>query len=377
MDLYLKQYENKEIKAHEINALSDFEKYVQKPQDKFKILHMNIRSIQKNYDEFLLFLSHLPDFDVIVLTETHILNEISIFNIDGYDLIYNNGTYNKNDGVILYVKHGFKHSHSIIKLSEINAIELKIKYNKEPITITALYKSPNLCPKTFNKNLNTYLNNNKKENFHIITGDINIDLLSNIDYVEQYKNTLHTFGFVSYINQITRPKSKTCLDHFFMKNSRKSDIPNEEIHSFIFNSEITDHIPISLVVNNRNYSNENKNKEQYKKFTNYPNLRSSLQNQSWQYLYTNDDINEITDSFLNILKEAIKINTDVKKINRRKTSRKPWISMELKNSINEKNDMYIKMKLNTDDIELQNKYRQYKNVLKKKFKFLKRNISIT
>lgn len=76
----------------------------------------------------------------------------------------------------------------------------------------------------------------------MLIGDINIDLLNNENYVEDYKNCLNENGFLSAINDITRPQSKTCIDHIFLKS--KSSI--DKVHSFVFHNKITDHYPIAI-----------------------------------------------------------------------------------------------------------------------------------
>lgn len=70
----------------------------------FKIVHNNIRSIEKNFDEFKLLLrTYREEFNIVVLTETFIIADLELFKIEGYTCIYNNGTFNRNDGVVVYL----------------------------------------------------------------------------------------------------------------------------------------------------------------------------------------------------------------------------------------------------------------------------------
>lgn len=51
---------------------------------------------------------------------------------------------------------------------------------------------------------------------------MDVDLMSEEDYVEEFKNILGCFDFASYINKYTRARSKTCLDHFDVKITHHS-----------------------------------------------------------------------------------------------------------------------------------------------------------
>lgn len=55
----------------------------------------------------------------------------------------------------------------------------------------------------------------------MITGDMNIDLLSKVDYSEEYKNNTEYVGFISYINKLTRPDGFTCVDHIFVRDDAR------------------------------------------------------------------------------------------------------------------------------------------------------------
>ena len=54
-------------------------------QEDMNIMHVNIRSIYQNFDQFLVFLESLEkQFDVIVMSETHNIYDTKDFNIPGY-----------------------------------------------------------------------------------------------------------------------------------------------------------------------------------------------------------------------------------------------------------------------------------------------------
>lgn len=102
MDNYIKAYQNEDYDTVVIEDINDLNtmKLCQ-----VKIMQMNIRSMQKNFNDFELFLETISvDFDVIILSETFQVEDVGLFNLNGYELIYNNAKYNRNDGTIVYVK---------------------------------------------------------------------------------------------------------------------------------------------------------------------------------------------------------------------------------------------------------------------------------
>lgn len=69
------------------------------------VMHTNLWSLSKNIDEFKVMVKALKnDFDCYVLTETRQICDITVFQMEGYYLLYNEGTLNQNNGAI-FVKH--------------------------------------------------------------------------------------------------------------------------------------------------------------------------------------------------------------------------------------------------------------------------------
>lgn len=204
MDPFIREYKNEPILAKVISDVADFASDKSTP---FSIIHFNIRSITKNMDEMIVFLNRFSsDFQIIVLSETFLVYDLDVLKIDGYTTLYNKGTINKNDGVIVYIKYNISYTYIIKNIGDIKTLEIITKLKNTDIMITAIYRSPSTCPKKFNVDLLNYIQTIGKSDLHIIMGDINIDLLTDSDFVEEYKNTLNSFGYESYINRYTRHK---------------------------------------------------------------------------------------------------------------------------------------------------------------------------
>ena len=106
MDPYLRDFKNLTTQKYEIDSGLELSKIlaVNKENVNLSILHQNIRSINKNIDEFKIFLHQInTSIDCIILTETWKIDNLDIYRMQGYEIIYNNGNFNKSDGVVIYI----------------------------------------------------------------------------------------------------------------------------------------------------------------------------------------------------------------------------------------------------------------------------------
>lgn len=368
MDAYIQNYQIEKVDTKVVNSSNSFNiQFSTQVRNHLKIIHCNISSIGKNFDNLCLFLSTLEvEFDVIILTETHIQENIAHapYTLKNYDLLYNKGNLNKNDGVIVYIKSTMDYQYSIVSLGNINGLEIVINNKNNKIYLTAIYKSPTVNENSFNQSLHEYLVSKKKINFHILVGDININLFADSDYVEEYQNLLAALNFVPYINEVTRPKTQTCIDHFFIKCPSNK---NYNISSFIFeNNSISDHYPIAISIPS-NMNNINKSENITKKHINYNSLKADLKKETWLDVYSETDKNKAVSLFINKIINLVNKNTVSIKNKNNKTKgnfKKEWMTNGLLNSINEKHRLYKQVIQNPTDTNLKTRYNNYKNYLR-------------
>jgi hypothetical protein len=70
----------------------------------FVIINQNIRSYNKNFDQFLVFLNEIKSrVHCIVLTETWLSNEQEPAQIDGFNVFKTVDNLNQNDGIVIYL----------------------------------------------------------------------------------------------------------------------------------------------------------------------------------------------------------------------------------------------------------------------------------
>lgn len=357
MDQYLRDYNVETVETYVVNNEIEYNNLVDSLGSNIKILQQNIRSMVKNFDEFLVSLELLKySFDVIILTETFQIYDLELYKINGFDLLYNRGNINKNDGVLIYIKNNIKYSHKIIDIGEISSMKLNIFLeNGGKIILTAIYRSPSTSPYKFNTHLLEYLRNLEKCTVNMLVGDININILSDADYAQEYLNILSMFEFVSYINKPTREKS--CLDHFFIKTDKYKIVP------IIYKMNITDHNPTIVALSEIKLKMKNTISECSKEYINFHKLKCDLGKEAWCNIYNINDIDTITDIFLMELQRAISRNTREIKIKKSEVQKKPWITAGLLKSVNKKNKLYQNLLKSPNNKQLEEEYKKYKNKL--------------
>lgn len=283
--------------------------------ERVKVFHMNIRSLSENLSELMIYLSQFAfEFDIIVLTETFKISSLGLHAMPGYSMVYNEGNFNRNDGVVAYIKTNIQYKHEIIYFNEINLLQIVTQSTDKKLTITAIYRSPQTCPDTFNSDLYYYLRNIKNStDYSIVVGDININILGHKEFTEDYLNILHEQEYTSFINDYTRVDKdiKTCIDHVFIKQSSNC---SNVITPIIIQNKITDHYPIMLIMDFK-YT-QRVEKERYKKYINYATLKQDLRRKSWREIYDESDVEVMTKKFTLELSESIELNARQQKIRR-------------------------------------------------------------
>nr|CAI5858768.1 unnamed protein product [Callosobruchus analis] len=211
-----------------------------------------------------------------------------------------------------------------------------------------MYRSPSINDKEFVGNLADYLYSQKHVKKHFITGDINLHILkTNNQCTEDSKTIMSSFGYVSYINKYTRPSTKTCIDHFYVKGDQELS----KIHAIVINYKITDHCPILITFSSANrHKNETKTSYVFKKYINYHQLKADVKNHFWH-----------------------EKNTKTVRKTRRKDPLKPWIIKAILRCINKKNQLYREYLRQPQNFYMKNSYLDCKNQLEKDIKKAKKS----
>nr|CAI5839596.1 unnamed protein product [Callosobruchus analis] len=333
------------------------------------IVHFNIRSLQKHFDELLMYVEDGKNiFDIIVLSETGNI-DVSNFQIHNYTAYYNNSILNKCDGTVVYIKNSIASSVQTIEIHATKFLRIELSTNcflrNFKIGITANYRPPSTSLKEYLKDLEQYFESIKKQDLEVFLGDININLFKkDLNETNLYVNILNAYGFLSYINKPTRVtlNSSSILDHIFI--SQSSNIQNRiKISPAVLQTDLTDHYTTFAYVNSKTQINtiQENNKKVIKKL-NFQKLRNLFCNEQWVNVLQNNDVQEAYDIFLRKLNQNIDECTVRQTELRKYRKLKPWISLSLITSIHKRDEMKRKLiKYPTPELEVQ--YKFYRNKL--------------
>ena len=193
------------------------------------LIHINARSLKKNFDDFQLLLSSVKfDFDIIAVSETwfHPNLDLNIYSMQGYSLIQQCRDNKNGGGVAIYVKHNIQYKirndlTCITPDYEIVSIETNEPL-KKPIVITCIYRPPSSDIPCFIEKMNSVLellDSERKEIY--IMGDFNIDLLNcaSHDKTKDFLEKMFSFYMLPLISKPTRVSTKTAtlIDIFFLQ----------------------------------------------------------------------------------------------------------------------------------------------------------------
>ena len=338
--------------------------------DTFSLLHMNIRSLKKHFDELQLLLDtqNKHPLSIIGLTETWLSSDVNLpYGVSGYDFIVNNRRDRIGGGVALYISQCFEFtvlddltiSDNVL---ESLFIELSIPQAKNVI-IGIVYRPPNTNTGDFLICLADLLKQPvfvNKQSF--IMGDFNIDLLKHDQNLSQ--EFLEIFLSASFLPLISKPTRVTMHSASLLDNIFCNTLPIPS--SSIILSDISDHYPItsnfSLNAVKNSYPPPARRRATPE---NLASLGASLDRADWSSVYNTNDVNLSLDNFINTFNKHLDIHIPKKKdkrVNYKTSPRLPWITKSILRSINRKNRLYYNFK-NKKTEKSKIKYTSYKNTL--------------
>uniref|UniRef100_A0A146LRR3 Putative RNA-directed DNA polymerase from transposon BS n=1 Tax=Lygus hesperus TaxID=30085 RepID=A0A146LRR3_LYGHE len=349
------------LECQDINALNNFS------ASNFSVMTINIRSIQANWDELVCYLDQMTDKPkVIVLTEIWYsphCNYATAYRLPAYNLCVSTTTINKACGVIVYtakdINIDLQEEWEVIGAS---VISTKFTLDSHDFMLVCIYRSHVATISEFNNDLKLKLQTSSHTGITIITGDINLNIMETNENVEiaEYYDFLHELGYISWINVPTR--GNNCLDHIMVKAPRNTFTRSK---SAILKISITDHFPIAFAIEAPSGHTNNTAKNPTVKKLDVNKFKEIMKLVDWSPVYMIYDINQAFDTFLCILHNCIEIcTTYVKPKNHKHRKLKPWITSAIVNSINHRDELAKRLKINPGNNTLREYYIKYRNKLK-------------
>jgi len=186
---------------------------------KFHVLHLNIRSFRKNFDELSAHLDLLNvKFCVLVFTETW-FSQDCVVEIDGYSSSHSYRSSRTGGGVSVYVARSFR-SH----------VKVELTLNND------LFES---CCVRVSSGDNVMYIAVHDNNMVYVLGDFNIDALRSDSNSHQFLNLMKSHFLRPLINVPTRVTDNSCS---LIDNIWTNDLTNSL--SGVITLDVTDHFPI-------------------------------------------------------------------------------------------------------------------------------------
>ena len=347
-----------------------------KKNDNISFLHLNIRSLPKHFDNFQELLCSLEiRFEVIAITETRLVADSPIphnLDINGYTLI-SNSTEASAGGTAIYVCNSLSYRyredlstkmyHS--KQLESTFIEI-LRQGKKSMVVGCIYKHPGMSINDFTKLYFSPIsdNINKERKKGVLLGDFNINLLDFNEKREigKFVDIAASHNFFPTISIPTRltDTASTLIDNIFISPDEVS------YESGNLLTGLSDHlaqflIPISKKVPEPHRNSKYRNWRDWNKESFVEEFRRT----DWEDLLTNNNADYSFELFFETLNNMIKVHVPLKKLLKKQTKsqRKPWITVEIKKSISNRDNLlkkYLKAK-GERRTTLYSQYKQLRN----------------
>ncbi len=323
------------------------------------ILHLNVQSLTNKVAELDGLLNILGSPKIMLLTETWLCIDGCAVNIPNYSFVSSPRTLGIHGGVGAYICDSVKYCINVKSCEQMvpnaaNIDFLLLELTEFNMAVCCLYCPPGTKPTDILK-LIDFLKSCTKMSHFVAGGDFNINLLVDNNLSLEFLNSLHTVSLHPVISLPTRvtSTSSTLLDNFLcdfsllpaQTNVIKTDISDHYLIAMQLNINLT-----SKLIKRRIFSNKNK-----------INFANRLQQADWRHLYSLMNVDDAFKYFINKLKRIYNKSFPSKAVEAVKR-RSPWLTQGILNSIKNKNNLYLKSKI---DVSLKSAYTKYKNLLTK------------
>ena len=362
---------NRYLVENEINSFCHFDE-----QSNLNILHLNCRSLKKNFDSLKTLLNSVNQkLTAIAISETWLTPSTEhIFQLQEYDFVSNSRSSKVGGGVGIYIDNDLTYKKRLdlsILNDIIECIFIEVIQPKTNFLIGCVYRPPGTDIMLFNDNISAILdkiNSKRRPLLTFLTGDFNIDLLKSESHgpTRDFLNILNSYSFIPTIKSPTRitETSATLIDNIFI-NDIKHKIDSAAIYS-----DISDHLPI-IIHFQMTFEKKHHKTEIYKRvYTDelIDNFCLALSDVNWDDIYidaeNNSNASELYDTFcgkfINIFNEYFPLK--MFKTSKRLTPRQEWMTKALVKSCNKKSLLY-KQFIKNKTASKREKYIKYRNKL--------------
>ena len=328
---------------------------------------------------FMLSSDNRPQIDILSINESHLKPSTpdSLFDVPGFDMHRRDRKGSmKKGGVLVYVNKELKHRRRTdLEDSGIEIIWLEVypyKSNR-PLLFAGVYRRPAYLKdddELLEKNIESaYLLNLET----IISGDTNVNYLEpQVFKKHRLIRALTSMHFKQLVTQITRPISKTCLDHIF------SNRPGR-IHSVCVRvSGLADHLPVFAV---RSYKGKDCPRARGKHSTIiYRNMKgfdetkflTTLKEVHWDTVFVFDDMGDMLDTWEQLFNKALDSHCPWRGKRVAREKQVPWMTADVLKHLHRR-DSLLKIARVSGSLEDWDKYKMARNRASNAIKTAKKN----
>ena len=349
------------------------------------VLFNNIDGNASNFDSFVADISlYKSRFDIIAIAETN-SDEVNkgLYQIAGYNSEYNSkiAGKKKGSGIGIYVHEKYQ-SNRLEKYCKctvnLETIFIELTNAEVPQTIGVIYRPPNGDASAALAELEHLLISLPHNNVSI-TGDFNIDLLTDTSLKSEFEQIIYSNNFIPLISLSThtKPGCKDTLIDNILVNSTES-----VVYSGVLESVVSHHHPIFSVLKcQRIDSHQTDTRTPRYDYceTNMNNFLEDIEQSigNTQFRETEDGFEQ----FLSTLNEKIDLHFQVDPSaghSKRNRLLNPWITGGIIASVIKKNHLYVDWKkscskrLPLGNEGLYQRYKEHRKALRKVIKLAKR-----
>lgn len=357
-----------------LNDLALF--YDSEPKGSLLFLHANIRSLRKNYNNLVSELSQISSqIQFIILSEIWINeDELNLYKLPGYNTFANCNNIYRAGGVLCYVSESINVSRIDLDMVTADSLLLNITFEHSYFKLLCIYRLHSFSEISFINELSTVLQSVKNNTIYVGDININLDLVSSNQHVQNYFSLLINNGFTSLINSPTRitELSKSTIDHVFIRHPQL-----DSFKSVIFDIGLTDHCLIGLsfhYISKFKKSNNDLNKLVVEKVVFDCNLAAEkLKSVDWSNCLSMNDVNSCYDVFQSILTETMNSCKSVIKQNKLARAKmiSPWMNVSLLSRIKRRKKLLVISRKRPYDQAFKSYFLVFCNKLKNDIDFAK------
>lgn len=339
---------------------------------KLSFLHLNARSLKKNFDAIDQALDSFKfPFSVIGISETwHTDLTKDSFEIDNYVSLHRVRQDRRGGGVSFYISStlSFKERTDLaLQVDDVEFIFIEILVQRKKIIVGLIYRAPTSDRQIFVDEVTTILRKIRTEKIQcFLMGDFNIDMMENDESnaSNSFAEAIYSHGFFPLITKPTRIDeirgSATLIDNIFSNDLRG----RHNLVSGILITDVSDHFMVMAISKDQIVSPDDRVtiKTRTMKPERVELFKDLIAQTDWTEALRHENAQVAYSTFTQRISAAYDEAFPLRILRVKSRRFKPWLTDGLKVSIKRKNKLYMQLK-RSPSLYSKSVYNEYKKVL--------------